>query len=799
MMSIPGWLRRRSHSSASEPLIADVDARRAAAVQAGNGNIQLNVPSLVAPAEPWPIALGKPDLLAVAFQERLDITKKMDVALRPLGSTTILTEVLSGNGGIGKTQMAVKAYQRARNSTAYDFCLWTKATSRDRIISSYAAAIHRIDPTEKSDDLAESANRFLEWLQTTRNTWFIVLDDVTDPADVEDLWPNGLSGRTLVTTRRQDASLEGQGRIVINLDVFKAKEARNYLVSRLHGRLDALEGSEELADSLGYLPLALSQAAELILDHGITCEEYRRRFADRAATLDELFPVTSDQRQRTIATTWSLAIETADSLQPQGFSSPLLCLIAVLDPNGIPEIVLTSSTAQKFVIARLTKGAETPLQEATASHRRNSIGRQRAALRALRRVSLIAHEPDDPIHSVRMHALAQRATREASGEQMLIYAYTAAANALMETWPDIERDEALSAALRQNAATLTDLAAGALWTPHAHPILFRAGRSMEQAGLAQVASDYWREMLSASDRILGSGHPDTLTIRRELAYCQGQCGDPAGAVTSLERLLPEVLEIMGPKHGETLAVRRNLAWWRGETRDPAGAVAAYEELVADILKALGPDHPDTLTARYSLGRWRGQAGQAKLAVKDFELLLQDCLRVVQDPDALLTLAVRHDLAWWIGEADNAATAVAAYEALLPDRVRILGPKHLHTLATRHDLAWWRWHAKDRDRAKAELDSLCADYVKVMGSAHPHTRATFADFDFLLTGGQYGETHGLVRDTPGRLPGDLPGLDFLEPRVSLLPPIRVSSKGINTRNKLIRRLGRHVGQAQTISW
>ena len=525
---------------------------------------------------------------------------------------------------------------------------------------------------------------------------------------------------------------------------------------------DDLRDLGRLARLLGYLPLALPHAAAVILDEAITCAEYSGWFADRAKGLPELFRDAHNNRERTVADNWSLAVGDADRLRPGGFSRPLLTLISSLDPDGIPEMVLTADAARKFVgtqmAERVTRQCAGEVVEVDG---RASVDQQRSALRAAYRLSLITHNPADVARSVQMNRMAQRAILESASSKMQKRAYVAAADSLSEVWPDIERDMELSAVLRQNVTTLAGLADDMLWQSSVHPILIRAGWSMEGAGLADSALRYWIGLRSISEQRLGRKHPDTLTIRRELAYCLGQSGKPAVAVTELEGLLDDFLQVLGPRSRETLTLRRYLDWWRGETRDPFGAVAAYEKLRDDALHVLGSDDIETLTARYNLGRWRGQAGRPDQAIDDLEALLDDCRRVI-GPDGLLTLDVRHDLAWWYGESGDSAAAVEAYEAILRDRYRILGPDHLHTLATRHDLAWWRWDAGDRDRANTEFDSGCADYERIVGPTHPHTLATYSDLEFLRSGGRHSDTHGRVRGNPGRVHGDLPGLDFVQP-------------------------------------
>ncbi|WP_410870356.1 tetratricopeptide repeat protein [Nocardia sp. A7] len=90
---------------------------------------------------------------------------------------------------------------------------------------------------------------------------------------------------------------------------------------------------------------------------------------------------------------------------------------------------------------------------------------------------------------------------------------------------------------------------------------------------------------------------DTLTTRHNIAYWRGQSGDPAGALTELELLLPDRQRILGSDHPETLRTRNNIAFWRGRAGGKAGALTAFELLLPDQHRILGPDHPDTLTTQ----------------------------------------------------------------------------------------------------------------------------------------------------------------------------------------------------------
>jgi hypothetical protein len=117
----------------------------------------------------------------------------------------------------------------------------------------------------------------------------VVLDDLTDPADLQELWPAGPGGSTVVTTRRTDAALSGRRRRRIPVGLYSPEQAGSYLAEKLDAdqRAPRLAEVDELAADLGFLPLALAQAAAFMVDRGETCTGYRRRLTDRRRRLAE--------------------------------------------------------------------------------------------------------------------------------------------------------------------------------------------------------------------------------------------------------------------------------------------------------------------------------------------------------------------------------------------------------------------------------------------------------------------------------------------------------------------------------
>ncbi|MGX1501402.1 UNVERIFIED_CONTAM: DNA-binding ferritin-like protein [Streptomyces graminofaciens] len=698
------------------------------------------------PQEPasWPHRVGVIPSEARSFQHRAEADRLRAVVEG--GGTAVLTQVLTGMGGVGKTQLAADYARAAWNDGSLDVLVWVTASAQSPVVSGYAQAgveLCRADP----DDPEQAAQQFLAWLAPKPGQrpcrWLIVLDDVADPNDLivhpddpgnrYSLWPPANPhGRTLLTTRRRDAALFGDGRQQIEVGLFTPDESVAYLTAALNarGRTEPADQLATLAADLGHLPLALAQAVAYLIDSGKTAAAYRNLLADRATKLADLAPdALPDEQATALAAAWSLSIDRADTLRPAGLARPMLHLASLLDANGIPQDVLTGQPARNHLAQH--RAATTPVR---VGWRGWWPGRRQrpvapvtpeeafGALRALARLSLIDHQPGTPHQAVRVHQLIQRATRDTHTPHQHNQYARAAGDALLAAWPAVERDTYLAQTLRTNTEALTRHAEDALYRQDAHKVLHQLGRSLAKSGQVTAAIDYFNHLAATTRSRLGEDHRDTLTARNNLAFSRGEAGDAAGAARAFADLLADQERVLGEDHPRTLATRSNLARWRGEAGDAAGAAQAFADLLADQERVLGEDHPDTLTARSNLALWRGETGDAAGAARAFADLLADQERVLGEdhPD---TLTTRNNLALWRGETGDAAGAARAFADLLADQERVLGEDHPHTLATRSNLARWRGEAGDAAGAAQAFADLLADQERVLGEDHPHTLTT----------------------------------------------------------------------------
>ncbi|GAA2987269.1 tetratricopeptide repeat protein [Actinokineospora diospyrosa] len=598
--------------------------------------------------------------------------------------------VLSGMGGVGKTQTAAEYASRA----SVDLVGWVTAASRTSLVSGLAE-LGAVVTESVIEDAEQGAQKFLDWCASTTRTWLLVFDDVSDPADVKGLWPNtGAHGRLVVTTRRNERwALQTATQRLVPLDVFTEAESAEYL----RGVLGDVPGVEELAELLGHLPLALSQAAAyLAMTPGMTCLGYVDKWRTKRAALSEMFPEDWSGPGARIATTWTISIEAANRLPPTDLAGSMLGIMSVLAPTGIPLAVLTAAP----VLTMLSTDADSAAR----------------ALGCLRRVNLISV---DSASIARVHALVQHATRDQLGRKLVIATAQVVASALLASWPAIERNTEYCALLRANTAALAANCEDHLWPFPSRQVLFRAATSLGDAGQAHAAAVRYRDLHAKALRLLGPDHHHTLVCLANLGFWHTHIEDFDQAIEAYTTVVTASLRTLGPDHRETFAARGNLANCHGRAGRADLAAAAFADLAAESIRVLGPDHPDTLTTRGHLARWRGAAGDPSGAVTAARELLADAQRVL-GPDHHETLSTRYVLAYWLGKTGHSAEALAMYADLNDDRTRVLGPDHPQTLEARATLLAWRAATGDGANAIQDLPDLVADLDRVLGPDHPNT-------------------------------------------------------------------------------
>lgn len=419
--------------------------------------------------------------------------------------------------------------------------VWAAATETQQVITQYAQAAARIRlPGVTGQDPEADARTLLEWLATTSRRWMVVLDDIHDSAALSRWWSASRTGTgwVLATTRLKDARLTGGGRTRVDIDVYTPQEADTYLHARLTSEnmshlLD--DQAAVLADTLGHLPLALSHAAAYMINEELDCTAYLNLFTRRQTRLDQALPETADTEGygRQITATLLLSLDAAQAVDPTGLATPALRMVALLDSAGHPHALWATPPLLNYLAAHRTQ--PTPHKALTPPE--ISPDQAHPVLRLLDRYALLTCDQHTEPRAVRMHALTARAVRETIPEDQQAPLVAAAADALLELWPEVDQPHPdLAAALRANTDALAYHAQDLLWHSDGHPVLYRAGRSLLDAGLAASATAYWQTMTTDSERLLGTDHP--LTARGNLAPPDGRRGVPGRRSSCWSRWWP---------------------------------------------------------------------------------------------------------------------------------------------------------------------------------------------------------------------------------------------------------------------
>jgi len=298
------------------------------------------VPSGGLPTEPGArrFRVGEVPPLAEGFTDRPDTARGVADALVPGSSMALVpgSGFAEGPqnwlGACGKTQIAVIIAESLWRSAAIDGLIWINVASRAAVLSGLveaSVAATGIEPTGTAESVAA---RFVGWLGKTTQPWLVVLDDLSEPENLDGLWPEGPAGRVLVTSSSSAVAAGRRGTQVIPVGFFSVREALNCLTERLSVNPAQRHGAIDLIEALGREPLALAQASSVVANSTLACRDYRDYFARRRQQIG----VAAGEVPSAAAVTWTLSLGQAESLLPGESVRQILVLVALLDGHGIP-------------------------------------------------------------------------------------------------------------------------------------------------------------------------------------------------------------------------------------------------------------------------------------------------------------------------------------------------------------------------------------------------------------------------------------------------------------------------------
>jgi tetratricopeptide (TPR) repeat protein/transcriptional regulator with XRE-family HTH domain len=610
-----------------------------------------------------------------------------------------------GMAGVGKTQLAAR-YARQERAAYPGGVLWLRAAEESTLLGDLAGLAWPLAlPERRQREQERHIAAVVRWLRQHPN-WLLVLDNLEPAAwtAAEHWLAADLPGHLLATSRTP------MWPVRLALEPLPLEPARRFLLRRT-GQGD-VHAADEVAETLGRLPLALAQAAAYVDVSGRDLTSYAELLRTRLVELmNEARP---EDYPHTLATTWQLSFERLKT--DRGAAVALLRLCAYLGPDEIPIGMLQAGAGAVPDELRAALADDVELDRTIA---------------VLRRYSLAQRDGD----RLRIHRLVQAVVREtmrAAGEAEWL---PAAIRLLERVVPDAPHRDTRHWPLCARAlahAQAVDLAVGDRQVePQAHSrVLTRIGAYLFARGEYRSARRLFERALAIRERALGGDHPDTAQSLDDVGMTLYMLHEPAAARRLVERALAIRERVLGADDPLTAICVRNLALLLHEQGELAAARSLFERALATDERVEGPDHRSTIESCIGLALLLRDQGDPAATATLLERALGSCERTL-GPDHPLTARVLDALAvLHLGRGDPTSARSLA-ERSLAIRERVLGPDHRHTAMTLDHLASAVMAQGDLSAARALLERAVETRERVLGPDHPHTADSVDNLGILL--------------------------------------------------------------------
>jgi len=597
----------------------------------------------------------------------LDQIRKMLSGGDGSSKAAVLTQVIAGLGGVGKTQTALEyAY---RYGTWYNAVLWVSGENLETDFASLSRILSL--PEQENPNLKEKVIPAVKRWFDSHTSWLLIFDNAENPESIEPFIPKAGGGHSLITSRNQDWGLIARA---VELPVMTPDEAFAFLIERTGCEGEAEKEKEkirELAGELGYLPLALEQAGSYIAQSGCGFSEYLKLYQSKRKQM--MRRGKPDQYKGTVATTWQISFQSAKKLC--GDAAEILYLCSFLAPDNIP-----------IKLVKLYRDfSEEGLQDDLKIN---------DAISSLKKYSLISRDGD----FLSIHRLVQAVTRDETGEGDKKSWAGAALNLVNEAFPQDSHDFRTWEECR-------------ILVPHAEAVLGFAeelkiceepdyvqesGRLMNQTGLYYEfrgfyykAEPLFRRAVEIGEKTLGKDHPVVSTRLNNFANLLRETGRYEEAEPLYRRAIDIGEKTLGKDH-PTVAIRiNNLANLLSETGRYEDAEPLFRRAIEIDEKILGKDHPDLAIDLNNLANLLSDTGR----YEDAEPLYRRALSIDEKilgsnhPDVATDLhnlgRLLHDTG---REKEGIELLLRAYQIM----VKSLGPDHPTTrLIYKSLLSWGR--------------------------------------------------------------------------------------------------------------
>ncbi|MGW4206428.1 tetratricopeptide repeat protein [Lentzea sp. NPDC004789] len=546
--------------------------------------------------------------------------------------------VLTGPRGVGKTQVAAAlARQRVRDGW---LVAWIGAETPDQTRAGLVELADRLGLYRPEDSAEVNAVRVRNHLQTRSGPALLVFDNVVSLDAVKPYLPSVGPAQVVITST---ARIEHEVRV----EVFSPETALRFL-REATGLDDPL--AAELAAEVGYLPLALAQAAARIKAARWDCAKYLENFRK--------FPAEKQLRRRD-GDPYPLGAATAILMALEPFrDNKLVGLLSVLSPDGVSREILGDDIDDELI--------------------------------ALHDASLVEFAGDS---SVVMHRLVQRVVRDCGQDAMLDATHLLAYRGRLvedDVWAQRRTGYELVRqveALWQHVHSASPLEvvepaiALRLWEAS---FLGKLGYISPATALAEVI---YREAVAR----LCEDHPLMHYARRFVSIAGG---------TGTEALASELRQELDEKPADltTVLMLSQCYWSLGSTDQ---AIVLLEQVLGSW-RDQPLSNAEWANALYELGQAYKEAGRTEEAIAVLEHIIEK--QPAERAQDFVTIGMHSALGDAYDLLGRREDALLAHERVWTAFQETFGPNHPFTLAAEGRFGTALFRSGEAERGRSMLES-----------------------------------------------------------------------------------------------